>query len=101
MQGTHIANAQGDDSRAPPKLAVRDVALRRLLDDFVVQLPEGALDGRKDLVARCLLGRPKDCRLAAGRQQTLVHKDHISHVTDTLSQCRGRKAHPTWPCTIS
>ena len=92
MQRTHIADAQGDDGRASPKLAVRDVALRRLLNDLVVQLPEGALDGRKDLVARRLLGRPKHCRLTAGRQRTSVHKDdELSHATDT-SQPRSHKA---------
>ena len=83
MQRTHIADAQGDDGRAPPKLAVCDVALRRLLDDLVVQLPEGALDGRKDLVARCLLGWPKDCRLAAGKKWTSVTGVTSPHATDT------------------
>ena len=70
-----MADAQGDDGRAAPKLAVRNITLHCLLDDLIVQLVEGALDGCKDLVAGCLLGRPKDCRLAASERWMLVDTD--------------------------
>ena len=72
-----MANAQGDDSCAAPKLAVFDVTLHRLLNDLIIQLLERALDGSEDLVARRLLGRPKDGRLTAGRHWRSVHKDEI------------------------
>ena len=64
-QKTHMADAQSDDRSAASKLAVLDVARLRLFDDLIVQCVECALDRSKHLIARSLLGRPKDGCLPA------------------------------------
>jgi len=61
----YMASAQSDDCRAASKLAVRNAARLRFLNDLIIQAPKRALDGCKDIFAGCLLGWRKQRGLPA------------------------------------